>query len=531
MEQALHTGVQAPMPSYIARMTGPANRTAALILALVLALANPLAPPVLAQGLPSLGDSTLSALQERRIGDAIIADVYRDPDYMQDPILEAYVDGIWQALRKGGRERGEISPDLDEAFSWQLLLGRDRDVNAFTLPGGYMGLLAGLVSRTRSRDELAAVMAHEMGHMTQRHIARMVDERDRKAPLMLATMVLGAIAASQNPQAGAAIATGGQALLIQDQLRFSRSMEREADRIGYGILMQSGFRPEGFAAMFEHLQAASRLNDNGDWPYLRSHPLTNERIADTTQRLQRLPKSDPPAPDLEAHMMAGRALALSQTDVDALRRWAAEPEQRGFSDQGLARQASTVYRAAMAQKTLRQAGKAQELAAQLEGLLAGQAPAVHGQALLLQAEMALNAGQAQAALRFLEAAQFPQGDGPGRSYSRAVLMLKSEAWLDGGQPEPVVSGLQTWLSDHPGDVGAWEMMVRAQHASGNTLRALRAEGEVHMARHDYAGAIDRFLAAQDWARSNAAQLIDASIVDARLQAARQQQTELEKLDL
>jgi predicted Zn-dependent protease len=110
------------------------------------------------------------------------------------------------------------------------------------------------VSVTANRDELASVLAHELSHVTQRHISRMVTRSNQQAPWMLAAMILGALAATRNPQAGSAVIASGTALGAQQQLNFSRDMEREADRIGFGVATQAGFEPQGFVTMFEKLQ-------------------------------------------------------------------------------------------------------------------------------------------------------------------------------------------------------------------------------------------------------------------------------------
>jgi Putative Zn-dependent protease, contains TPR repeats len=127
-----------------------------------------------AQRLPTLGDSgEMGASAERRLGDGIARELYRDPDYLDDGPLQEYVDAIWQALLAAARARGEIPPELDERFSFELFLGRDRTVNAFALPGGYMGVNLGLVGVVATPDELASVLAHELSHLSQRHIARL----------------------------------------------------------------------------------------------------------------------------------------------------------------------------------------------------------------------------------------------------------------------------------------------------------------------------------------------------------------------
>ena len=603
---------------------GSARPTPAWLAALVAVL---LAGPALAQlpgssppparGLPSLGDAgAMTPLEERKLGDAIVRELYRDPDYLDDPVVGEYVDGIWRALLAAARARGELPAELDERYAWQVLLGRDRSINAFALPGGYFGLHLGLVGAVASRDELASVLAHELTHITQRHIPRLLAQEQRQTPLLMAAMVAGMIAASKNPQAGTALAVGGQAALIQQQLNFSRDMEREADRIGYGVMTQAGFAGQGFVSMFEKLQAASRINDNGDWPYLRSHPLTTQRIADMQQRQQGLRRGGEPAgaatdpasalsggggadasaprggtepppgrpqaasapsgssaagaaaqrggtepppgrpqaasapsggsaagaaaqrggADLEALLVAARARVLGRPGVDVLRAWAGEPEAPGFAGQPLARRASALYAAALAQAQLRDLPRAQALATQLALAVAGDVRAAR-QARLLQAELALQAGQPARVLELLAEPERPPaaaGDVRGQA-GRAALLLRAQAQTRLGQGADAAGALQSWVADHPHDAGAWQALAQAHASQGQTLRALRAEGEVPMARMDYAGAVDRWRAAQDVARrapGSAGDLIEISIVDTRLRQAqallRQQQLDEQK---
>ena len=200
--------------------------------------------------LPTLGDGAeLTTSAERRLGDGIARQLYRDPDYLDDPVLVEYVHTQWQALLAAARAQGELSPELDERFAWEVLLGRDRSVNAFALPGGYLGVHLGLIGVTASRDELASVLAHELSHVTQRHIARLMAQQGKQTPLLLGSMILAVLAASKNPGAAQALAVGGQALAVQNQLNFSRDMEREADRVGFGLMDGAGFARASFVLL------------------------------------------------------------------------------------------------------------------------------------------------------------------------------------------------------------------------------------------------------------------------------------------
>ena len=461
--------------------------------------------------LPTLGDGAdLTTSAERRLGDRIIRELYRDPDYIDDAVLAEYVQGIWQPLMAAARARGELSPELEERFAWELLLGRDRSVNAFALPGGYLGVHLGLIGVVGTRDELASVLAHELSHVTQRHVARLLTQQSKQTPLVLGTMVLAALAAAKNPGAAQALMVGGQALAVQNQLNFSRDMEREADRIGFGLMAPAGFAPQGFVGMFDKLQQANRLNDNGSWPYLRSHPLTSERMADMHTRTPPDAQAAAAAPSLEHAMAAARARVLSNPGVDTLRQWVAEPQASGCAALPLARRAAVLYAAALGSSQLRDAGSARSTAARLQELVRADAPALR-LARLLVAEIELAAGDATAAL-----AALPTGTPP----QRPELVLRSQALLRAGRGGEDAGALQTWVATHPRDATVWQLLAASWQAQGQPLRAVRAEAEAQVARYDYAAAVDRFKAGQDMARRGGPQVdhIEASIIDTRLKA-------------
>lgn len=453
----------------------------------------------------------MSLAAERRLGDRVARELYRDPDFIDDPVLADYLQGLWLPLLAAARARGDLPPDLDQRFAWQILLGRDRIVNAFAVPGGYLGVQLGLVAITTSRDELASVLAHELSHVTQRHISRLMTQEKKQAPWILGAILLGTLAARKSPDMAQAVVAGGQAAAIQGQLNFSRDMEREADRIGYAVATQAGFEPQGFVTMFEKLQQASRLNDNGSFPYLRTHPMTTDRMADMQARQQMAPRSAPAAAvSLEHTLAAARARVLSGSGVDALRSAAGEAQQPGLASQPAAKQAAAFYASAVAALKLRDFAQAQAHAARLDPLVRNDAPAAR-MVRLLQAEVALAAGDAPRASQALE----PAGG------SRAEVLLQAQAWVATGRAPEAAQRLQVWVADHPRDALAWERLSAAYAAQGERLRAIRAEAETRVAQLDYAAAVDRFKSAQSLAREMSRQRmggsdhIEASIVDTR----------------
>ena len=560
----------------------------ALILAVAgncgnMALAQPVPPLALSRpgggggSLPSLGDnSELAAAAERRMGDRIAASVYRDPDYIDDPVLADYLQTIWQPLLAAARARGELQPELEERFAWELFLVRDRTVNAFALPGGYFGVHLGLISLVSNRDELAAVLGHELSHVTQRHISRLITQQSRQTPWMIGAMILGALAASKNPQAASAAIVGGQAVAAQTQLNFSRDMEREADRVGFGVMTDAGFESRAVGTMFEKLQQASRLNDNGAFPYLRSHPLSVQRIAEVQARLQSMAQRAPDAgmgsrdaanARFVHAMMAARARVLVDPGVDLLRamvadaRYAVDAKSAsgklaiaaiaGSSTVATtaapaitatiatmatttaslsadptasvpiaqialeaapvalpdARTAGAVYAGALAAAKLRDFTQAQNLTNRLKLLVAGNAAAMDA-ADLLAIEIALLAGVVPATAAQMDLTKWE---------SRADVMVRARALLTAGRPQEVSSRLQTWVTAHPRDALAWQLLSVAYGNQQQQVRAVRADAEARFAQLDYAGALDRLRAAQAMMRSNPsiADFMEASIIDTR----------------
>ena len=478
--------------------------------------------PLTAKSLPDLGDGTeLSPAAERRLGDSIVRSLYRDTDYLDDPVIHDYVQSLWQPLLESARARGDLRPELDERFAWEVLVSRERNVNAFALPGGYFGLYLGLISLVNTRDELASVLGHELSHVTQRHIARRMSKDSAQTPWVIGGMILGVLAASKSNSVDAANAAilGSQALAIQNSLNYSRDMEREADRTGFGVATEAGFAPEGFVAMFEKLQQASRNNDSGGFPYLRSHPLTTERIADMQGRIG----MQPTRPlrfdvDWQALLMAARARVLSNSGVDALRLWQADVQTEVLATKTPAQQAAALYGAALAAVRLRAPDQAQALVDRLINV-PGVPPLVERLARLLRADIAMareDMAGVQAALATPVRPALPDE----MDLSRADMLTLAPAQARSGEAARAASALYGWVQAHPRDIGVWRALGLAYGFQGRNIAAIRAQAQADGLQQDWSSALARLRAAQDLARkgqwgSQGPDFIEASIVDTR----------------
>ena len=481
--------------------------------------------------LPSLGESAsrdLSVGAERRLGEQIMREARRDPEFLDDPVLQEYLLSIWQPLVAAARQVGNIDADTENAFAWEAFLVKDRSVNAFALPGGFVGAHLGLIAITTTRDQFASVLAHELSHVTQRHIARSIAPQQQASMVAIAALLLGIIAASRtnNPDVANAAIMGGQGAAIQSQLNFSRDMEREADRIGYGLLGSAGFAPAGQAAMFDKMDIAMRLNDSGGFPYLRTHPLTVDRISEARSRTL-LGDSRLSAPTLQHALMQMRSRVLMDDSVQALQRL-----NGNSSSPLLAERVAALYGGALAASMTKDHPRAERQAALALQMAAGatpREPQAERVLRLLQAQVLLNAGDAAGALQSLDML-------PGAAAERPPMLLRAQAALalqrsaPEAAKEPLRSStenLQVWVAEQPHDAAAWELLAATSQAQGLKLRSMRADAEARAVLGDLTGAIDRLRAAQAASRTAGGQdFIEGSIIDARLRQFTNQRRQL-----
>ncbi len=468
------------------------RRPLALLLSLALALPAPL--PVLAYDLPDLGDvaaSELSPAAERRIGEQIISQIrWRDAAYLDDPEVEEYVNRLGHRLAAASN---------NPAQDFDFFVVRDPTLNAFALPGGYIGVHTGLLLAAQTESEFASVLGHEIAHVTQRHIAQIVGKQSQSAMLMVASLLVAVLAARSNSDVSQAAIAAGQAGAIQSQLGYTRAFEREADRVGLETLHGAGLDVRGMPSFFERLQRATRMYENNAPAYLRTHPLTTERIADMENRVTAMPyRQVLDSPDFGYVRAKLRASAGQPADAvrDMEDLLARSPQDEAVA-YGLAR-------------ALLRAGRADEAARQIEALRARAAPSPWLAS--LAAEISLARRQAPAAIRTLEAAQqqFPA--------HRSLVYLLAEARIQGGQAEQAASGVRRMIDTRSADPRLWQLLSRANAELGRRTAQHRAQAEVYVLRGSLPAAIEQLEIAR---RAGDGDFYELSAVDARLRELQQ----------
>lgn len=448
-----------------------------------------------AQTLPDLGGTERSALSltaERRMGEDIYREVQRDPAFLGDLEVNEYLNLLGARLVSGG-------PGVP--WNFEFFAMRDPAINAFALPGGYVGINTGLIRLTESESELASVLAHEVSHVTQRHIARMIGNQQKiQIPSMVALAAAILIANSRPDLAGAA-AAASQAAAMQYQLNYTREFEQEADRVGFQRLVAAGFDGNAMAAFFEKLQRTLRASDDGTFPgYLRSHPVTTERIAESQNRAGGTPYRQ--SLNSIDYFLVRAKLRAKEGDAKE----AAEFFAAALRDRRYANEAATRYGLVAARLRAGQSDLAADELPRLRGAGAD-SPMID----TLAARVRLASGDSAGALRDLRSAveHF--------SSRRSVLRTYLTALLDAGQSAPAITLLAEKLKVFPRDAKLYALQARAYEALGKRLLQHQALAESYFLEGALHAAIDQLEIAQ---RAGDGDFYQLSVVEARLKQLR-----------
>tara|TARA_Y100000813_G_scaffold137152_1_gene99319 strand:- start:1270 stop:2712 length:1443 start_codon:yes stop_codon:yes gene_type:complete len=417
------------------------------------------------ENLPVLGDyssASISLSGEYELG-RIWLSIYRSAvKEHNDPMIRTYLEDLLYRL-------SEDSEVQDRRFEFLVL--QDKSINAFAAPGGIIGINLGMFLETEKEGELASVMCHELAHLSQRHYAR---SQNRSSPLANALMVLGSIvvaAASRNPEA----ILIAPAAMQQMSINFTRSNEKEADRVGFNNLVRAGFDPNDMTSMFQRMQDKYQTKSSEEFSYLMTHPLPSERLTDMKVRADNLPKSVNTIyrDNIDFYFMQKRAESWSEKDTRKL----IKKYKKNIDSKDYKVSASNKYGLALAYKETKKFNEAFRI---VRSLMKENPNNLVLESSLM--ELHLAAGNYFEAIslgrNILEIHQ--------SNYSASILL--AEAYLKNQNPEEAEKLLKDLSKNRETDPNVWFKLAEAQGLSGNIL-------ELHRSRAEYFILTGRFDAA------------------------------------
>ncbi|HYN78717.1 MAG TPA: M48 family metalloprotease, partial [Lamprocystis sp. (in: g-proteobacteria)] len=382
-----------------------------------------------------------------------------------DPLLTAYLESLGSEL---------VAADRSTKGSYNFFLIDQPVVNAFAGPGGHVGVFTGLILSAQSEDELAAVMAHEIAHVSQHHLMRGFEDQSKFNLPTMALMVAAAILASQvSGNAGMAALAGVQAAAMQHQINFTRENEKEADRIGIATLAAAGRDPYAMAGFFEKLSKSSRVYESGAPEFLRTHPVNSSRIGDALGRADSYgarQRAD------SLHFMLARA-RLRERAYDRPEK-ALEGFKASLREGRYGNETAERYGYALA---LLRAGQFASAKAESDKLLAAH-PSL-AEFIVLDAQLDVKLGTTDQALNHLKqaVALFPGNWALRTAYAQTLLAA--------GQPKQAMTELKTVSRQRPGNAMIYELLSQAAIKSGDKAATYRYQAEKLYAEGDLEPAI------------------------------------------
>lgn len=418
--------------------------------------------------LPDIGnpaDSVLSKNREAQLGRSVMLQLRNAGAIIDDPQLTEYIRLLGSQL---------ASQANNGDFRFEFFVVGDDVINAFAMPGGYIGVNSGLILASENESELAGVLAHEVSHVTQRHIARSVYDNQRTSIVSMATMLAAVLLGAATDASGDAltgILAAGQSAAIQRQINFTRSNEYEADRIGMEVLANAGFDPNGMATFFEKLSRRQSLSSQYVPEMLRTHPVSTGRIAESRGRARQLPR-------IAHEDSLGYGLAKARLRVlgasrpeEAVQYYNLVADSTDPADRyGRALSLTRVGRDDEAERLFR------ELSAENPGVIAyriGQAEALMASGL-----------QAQAMDVYREAEALSPRNVP-------LVISYAEALIVAGQPDLAHEILLDLLNNVPPTPAQIQLIARAANAEGDAINAHHYMSEYYASIGDLRLAIDQ----------------------------------------
>lgn len=452
-------------------------------------------PALANDALPDLGDvseAALSTAQERAIGYSIMRRIRESTAYVDDPEIIDYLNRI-------GYRLVSVSPDTRTEFVFFAI--RDNSVNAFAMPGGFIGVHTGLITTAQTESELASVLGHEVAHVTQRHIARLVAQQQRAGMASLAAIAIAILAARSNANAAAGAIAAAQAQALNSRLAFTRANEREADRVGVNILERAGFDPAAMPVFLERLQKATRVYDTGAPTYMRTHPITFERIADIQNRTYDLAYRQVPD-SLDFHLVRAKIRSAQGEPRDAVTFYRDLIEERKFINEIGARYG--LVNALMRVKDIAQADKEYDT-------LEKKAPA-HGMLVTLKARLMLAQGDKKGSMNVLADGlkTFPEYRGIAYDYADALIGV--------GKFTEALSILDERLLKNQDDGRLYELQAKAYAGQGKSMMQHKSLAEAYVAAGNLPLAVEQLQLALNAGNGDFYQM---SSIEARLRQLRE----------
>jgi predicted Zn-dependent protease len=455
--------------------------------------------PAHTQGLPDLGDSsdaTLSEKQEYVIGNRIMREVRVDPAFVDDSEVADYIKSLGTRLL--GSADG-VRRDIE------FFVVQDDAINAFALIGGHIGIHTGLIQLTQNESELAGVVAHEIAHILQRHQSRLYQSQGKYQMASLAALALAILASrggsSQSGQVTEAAIVSASALAMQGQLDYTREHEREADRVGVGLLERAGYDPRGMVSFFERMQRANRLNEfKGAPSYLRTHPLTVERIADMQSRVERMPPRLVPD-SFEYRLARAKLRAASGSASEAVAYF-----RNQLAERTVVRPREDVYGLVQSLRRTRDFASAERELTSIRGT-----GVTHPAFEWLAAQVQADQGRLDDALSLYRNALKTYPQYRGLVYGQADVLLQS------GRNAEALTFLDERIRSTPDDARLYELQAKAHAALGRRLAQHRSQAEAYYRRGNLAAAVDQLELAS---KAKGSDFYELSSVEARLRQLR-----------
>ncbi|MEP7205803.1 MAG: M48 family metalloprotease [Casimicrobiaceae bacterium] len=486
-------------PGACGRLTTPSfRRGLASLLCVVLAMQPLGLARAQTSRLPDLGDesqSLITPVQERRMGEGVVRQIRGAGAYLDDPEVNDYLNLLGQRL---------VAAVPSGQADFEFFAVADPAINAFALPGGFVGVNSGLIVLAQTESELASVLAHEISHVTQHHLTRSVAGAQRSMLYSLAALAVALAAArsggSSSGQATSAAIASAQALAIQSQINYTREHEYEADRIGFQRLEAAGFDVNAMATFMERLQKTTRFADAAAPTYLRTHPVTYERIADAQARAHDKPYRQV-ADSLDFHMVRALLRSYVGTPKDAVDFFRDALAERKYNNEVATRYGLVA--------SLLRASQFDRAKAELAALEKKAPP--HPMVEAMAGHVLMESGDTPGALKRFESAL--------QRYPNKMQLVYDypETLLKAGRPRDASAFLERELARFPGDGRLHSLAARTYAALGNMTRQHLHQGELYAWQGDLKGAITQLELA---AKARDGDFYVMSVIDTRLKALR-----------